>query len=59
MRAKNSRGRPPIDKAAKERDKRRATLLKGLLACYEVIDIVRKELSELDAITAQLKEQST
>lgn len=42
-------GRPPIDKAKRARDERRAVLHKGLLACYEIIDMVRKELAELDA----------
>lgn len=38
--------------ASRERTKRRATLERGLLACYEVIDMARKELAELDAADA-------
>lgn len=43
------RGRPPIDKAKREREERRKALHRGMLACYEVIDMARKELAELDA----------
>lgn len=43
------KGRPPLDKAKRARDERRAVLNKGMLACYEVIDMARKELAELDA----------
>lgn len=32
----------------KVREKRRAVLRAGLLACYEIIDSIRKELAELD-----------
>lgn len=31
------------------RDLRRQVLLRGLTACYEIIDMIRKELAELDA----------
>lgn len=44
-----ARGRPPIDKAKRARDQRRAVINNGLLACYQVIDMARKELAELDA----------
>lgn len=43
------RGRPPLDKVRRERDQRRAVLHKGMLACYEIIDMARKELAELDS----------
>jgi hypothetical protein len=43
------RGRPLLDKARREREERRKVLHKGMLACYEVIDVCRKELAELDA----------
>ena len=48
------RGRPPIDKQARAREERRRVLHKGMLACYEVIDMARKELAELDAIDAAM-----
>ncbi len=44
------RGRPPLDKAKREREQRRIVLHKGMLACYEIIDMARKELAELDAV---------
>lgn len=47
-----SRGRPPIDKAAREREERRKVLHKGMVACYEVIDMARRELAEIDAADA-------
>ena len=53
-----SRGRPPIDKAAREREERRKVLHKGMLACYEVIDMARKELAELDAADANYKTEA-
>ena len=37
------------DALRKAREKRRAVLQAGLLACYEIIDSIRKELAELDA----------
>ena len=43
------RGRPLIDKEAVARERRRVVLLSGMTACYEVIDMARKQLAELDA----------
>ena len=47
--ARVTKGRPAVDKAKRDRDARRRVLEKGLLACYEIIDMIRKELAELDA----------
>lgn len=52
------RGRPLIDKAVRDREQRRAVLHKGMVACYEVIDMARKELAELDAIDAAMRSSS-
>lgn len=43
------RGRSRIDKEAKQRDDRRRILEKGLVACYEIIDRIRREMAELAA----------
>jgi hypothetical protein len=51
------RGRPPLDKAARDRQARRAVLHKGMVACYEIIDKCRKELAELDAPSATKEQQ--
>lgn len=42
-------GRPLIDKEAVARERRRVVLLSGMTSCYEIIDMARKELAELDA----------
>lgn len=42
-------GRPRIDKAKKARDDRRRVLERGLIACYEVIEMIRREMADLDA----------
>ena len=34
------------------REKRRTVLKTGLLACYEIIDSIHKQLAELDALDA-------
>jgi hypothetical protein len=36
------------DVLKRAREKRRAVLQAGLLACYEIIDRIRKEIAELD-----------
>lgn len=47
------RGRPKIDVEKRDSDKRRQVLQKGLIACYEIIDKIRKEVAELDAADAK------
>lgn len=47
-----TRGRQPIDAAAKERERRMRVLEKGLVACYEIIDRIRKEMDELKSAAA-------
>lgn len=46
-------GRPPIDKAKRARDERLRVLEKGLIACYEIIERIRKEMAELTNDTAR------
>lgn len=46
------RGRPQLDKARRSRDQRRTALHQAMLACYEIIEMARKELAELDAADA-------
>lgn len=43
-----SPGRRPVDSKKRDLDARRRVLESGLLACYEIIDRIRKELAELD-----------
>jgi len=43
------RGRLPIDKEARRRDKRRRVLERGLIAGLELIDGIRQEMAQLDA----------
>lgn len=37
----------------KRNDERRRALERGLLACYEIIDRIRREMAELDAAKAR------
>jgi hypothetical protein len=53
--APKRRGRPLVDKDAVTRERRRVVLLSGMTSCYEIIDMVRKELAELDAADARAK----
>lgn len=47
------RGRTPVNRPAKARDDRLRVLEKGLIACYEIIDMIRKEMASLNAASAQ------
>lgn len=47
------------DVLRRARDKRRAVLQAGLLACYEIIDSIRKELAELDQADREARDAAS